>query len=85
VCPAGYRHQRANGTEKHPSSGTIARPFVEFFQNQLHFLRTLIMRQTEVTAPAFSLASAPTFTVAAIRFVVSLAALISVSVLLAGL
>jgi len=43
------------------------------------------MRKTEVTAPAFSPAAAPKFTAAAIRFVASIAALISVSLLLAGL
>jgi hypothetical protein len=30
VCPAGYRHQRENRTEKHPPSGAIARPFGTF-------------------------------------------------------
>jgi hypothetical protein len=56
-----------------------------FFQNRLPFLNVSTMRQTEVTAPAFSPVPAPTFTAAAIRFVASLAALISVSLLLAGL
>lgn len=43
------------------------------------------MRQTEVTAPAFSPVPAPTFQAAALRFIVSLGALIGVSLLLAGL
>jgi hypothetical protein len=55
------------------------------FQNQLHFLKVFIMRQTDVTAPAFSPVPAPTFTAAAIRFVVSFGALIGLSLLLAGL
>ncbi|WP_255549898.1 hypothetical protein [Microvirga arvi] len=43
------------------------------------------MRQTEVTAPAFSPVPAPTFTAATLRFIVSLGALIGVSLLLASL
>jgi len=44
------------------------------------------MRQTEAAAPDFSpVLPAPTFTAAAIRFVLSLGALIGVSLLLAGL
>jgi hypothetical protein len=43
------------------------------------------MRQTEVSTADFTPVAAPTFTRAAIRFVVSLAALIGVSLLLAGL
>ncbi|MGF9764839.1 hypothetical protein AAII07_58205 [Microvirga sp. 0TCS3.31] len=43
------------------------------------------MRQTEVTAPAFTPVPVPTLTAAALRFVASLAALIGVSLLLAGL
>jgi hypothetical protein len=54
-------------------------------ENQLHFLKVFNMRQTDVTAPAFSPVPAPRFTAAAIRFVVSLGALIGLSLLLAGL
>ena len=42
------------------------------------------MRQTEVAAPDLYPAPAPTFTWAAIRFVVSLTALIGISLLLAS-
>jgi hypothetical protein len=42
------------------------------------------MRQTDVAAPAFSPVRPPAFTAAAIRFVVSLATLIGVSLLLAS-
>jgi hypothetical protein len=48
-------------------------------------LKVFIMRQTDVAVPDFLAASTPTFTWAAIRFVVSLAALIGVSLLLASL
>ncbi len=58
--------------------------FIDFFQNQLNFLKVFTMSQTEVAAPAFSPVPAPTFTSAAIRFVVSLGALIGVSLLLAS-
>jgi hypothetical protein len=47
-------------------------------------LPVLIMSQTQVAAPATSPA-APTFTQAAVRFAVSFAALIGLSLLLAGL
>jgi hypothetical protein len=43
------------------------------------------MRQTEVAAPAFSPVAAPTFAAAALRFLVSLGALIGLSLLLASL
>ena len=43
------------------------------------------MRQTEVAVPDFAPVPAPTFMAAAIRFVVSLGALIGISLLLAGL
>ncbi|WP_280177437.1 hypothetical protein [Microvirga pakistanensis] len=43
------------------------------------------MRQTDVAVPDFPPASAPTFKGAAIRFVVSLAALLGISLLLASL
>ncbi|EIM31082.1 hypothetical protein [Microvirga lotononidis] len=43
------------------------------------------MPPTEVAAPIFAPAHAPTFTQAAMRFVVSFAALIGLSLLLAGL
>jgi hypothetical protein len=48
-------------------------------------LKVYTMRQIEVAAPAFSPVPALTFTAAAIRFVVSLSALIGISLLLAGL
>jgi hypothetical protein len=53
--------------------------------NLLNCLKVFIMRQTQVTAPAISPVLAPMFTAAALRFVVSLAALIGVSLLLAGI
>jgi hypothetical protein len=53
-------------------------------QNQLPLLKVFIMPPTEVAAPVFAPAT-PTFTQAAIRFVVSFAALIGLSLLLAGL
>ena len=43
------------------------------------------MPPTEVAAPVFAATHAPTFTQAAVRFVVSFAALIGLSLLLAGL
>jgi hypothetical protein len=77
--PAGKSH-RETPVKRHDCSSLF-----RFFQNQPHFLKVSTMRQTEVTAPAFSPVPTPTFTAAAIRFVASLAALISVSLLLAGL
>jgi hypothetical protein len=53
-------------------------------QNQQHSSKVFIMPPTEVAAPVFAPAT-PTFTQAAIRFVVSFAALIGLSLLLAGL
>jgi hypothetical protein len=44
-----------------------------------------IMRQSQVAVPAFSPVAAPTFTAAAIQFLVSLGALIGLSLLLASL
>jgi hypothetical protein len=84
VCPARYRHQPANRADEIRPGGPFAPRFANF-QNQLHFLKVFTMRQTEVTAPAFSPVPAPTFTAAALRFIVSLAALIGVSLLLADL
>ena len=85
MCRAGYRHQRANRTEKLSPSGTTARPFVNFSRTSSIFLKVFIMRQTDVAAPTFSPVPVPTFTAAAIRFVTSLGALIGISLLLAGL
>jgi len=84
VCPAGYRHLLANQADELPPSGSLIR-LAAHFLNQLHFLKVFIMRQTDVTAPAFPPVPAPTFTAAAMRFVVSLGALISISLLLASL
>jgi hypothetical protein len=47
--------------------------------------KVFIMRQTQVAAPAFSPVPVPTLTGAAIRFVVSLGALVGISLLLASL
>jgi hypothetical protein len=55
------------------------------FQNPLNSLKVFIMSQTEVAAPDFPPVTAPTFTQAAVRFVVSFAALLGLSLLLAGL
>jgi hypothetical protein len=57
---------------------------LSFFQNQLILLKVFAMRQTDVAMPDFSPVPPPTFTPAAIRFVVSLAALIGMSLLLAS-
>lgn len=84
MCPQGYRHQPANRADERRPGGLFASRFANF-QNQLYFLKVFTMRQTEVTAPAFSPVPAPTFTAAALRFIVSLGALIGVSLLLAGL
>jgi hypothetical protein len=54
------------------------------FQNQLPLLTVLIMSQTQVVTPEHSPA-APTFTQAAVRFTVSFAALIGLSLLLAAI
>ncbi len=59
-------------------------PLAPIFQNQLPLLTVFIMSQTQVATPATSPA-APTFTQAAVRFSVSFAALIGLSLLLAGL
>jgi hypothetical protein len=56
---------------------------LSLFQNQLNLLKVFAMHQPEVAVPDF--APVPTFTSAAIRFVVSLGALIGISLLLAGL
>jgi hypothetical protein len=58
---------------------------LSLFQNHLFLLKVFAMRRTEVATPDFTPVSVPTFTAAAIRFVVSLGALIGVSLLLAGL
>jgi hypothetical protein len=58
---------------------------LSLFQNQLNLLKVFAMRQTEVAVPDFAPVPVPTFTSAAIRFVVSLGALIGISLLLAGL
>jgi hypothetical protein len=84
VCPQGYRHRQANRADERRPGGLFA-PRIANFQNQLHLLKVSTMRQTEVTAPAFSPVPAPTFTAAALRFIVSLGVLIGVSLLLAGL
>jgi hypothetical protein len=84
VWPGGYRHLPANQADERRLSGSLIHVAVHF-QNQLHFRKVFIMRQSAVTAPAFPPVPAPTFTAAAIRFVVSLGALISISLLLAGL
>jgi hypothetical protein len=59
-------------------------PLTPIFQNQLPLLTVFIMSQTQVATPDHSPA-APTFTQAAVRFAVSFAALIGLSLLLAGL
>jgi hypothetical protein len=84
VCLASYRHLLANQAYELPPSGSLLR-LAAHFQNQLHFLKVFVMRQTDVTAPAFPPVPVPTFTAAAIRFVISLGTLISISLLLAGL
>ncbi|MBQ0820147.1 hypothetical protein KBI52_07970 [Microvirga sp. HBU67558] len=53
-------------------------------KNSLHSSKVFIMPPTEVAAPVFAPAT-PTFTQAAVRFVVSFAALIGLSLLLAGI
>src|SRR3712207_4811646 len=85
VCPAGYRHRRANRTDKLPPSNTTARILLLIFSNQLNCLKVFIMRQSQLAVPAFSPVAAPTFTAAAIRFLVSLGALIGLNLLLARL
>jgi hypothetical protein len=84
VCPQDYRHRQANRADELRPGDPFAPRFANF-QNQLHFLKVFTMRQTEVTAPAFSHLPAPTFTAAAVQFIVLLGALIGVSLLLAGL
>lgn len=85
VCPAGYRHWVANRTDKLPPSGTTARIFLLISSHPLNCLKVFIMRQSQVAVPAISPVAAPTFTAAAIRFVVSFGALIGLSLLLASL
>jgi hypothetical protein len=48
-------------------------------------LKVFIVPLTEVAAPDFPPVATPTFTQAAVRFILSFAALLSVSLLLAGL
>ena len=85
MCPAGYSHRHANRPDNLPPSGTTARIFLLISLDQLNCLKVFIMRQTDVAAPDFSPVPAPTLTWAAIRFVISLWALIGVSLLLASL
>ena len=59
---------------------SAAAPFPELTA----FIKVLIMPPTEVAAPVFAPVT-PTFTQAAVRFAVSFAALIGLSLLLAGL
>ncbi len=54
------------------------------FQSPPHSPKVLIMPPTEVAAPVFAPVT-PTFTQAAVRFAVCFAALIGLSLLLAGL
>jgi hypothetical protein len=58
---------------------------LSLFQNQLNLLKVFAMHQPKVAVPDFAPVPVPTFTSAAIRFVVSLGALIGISLLLAGL
>ena len=85
ACPAGYRHRRANRTDKLPPSSTTARIFLLISPNQLNCLKVFIMRQSQVALPGSSPVAVPTFTAAAIRFILSLGALIGLSLLLASL
>ncbi|MBQ0821257.1 hypothetical protein KBI52_13710 [Microvirga sp. HBU67558] len=55
------------------------------FPEPAEFIEVFIMPPTEVAAPVFVPTHAPTFTQAAVRFVVSFAALIGLSLLLAAL
>jgi hypothetical protein len=84
MCPASYRHGRANRAEKHPPGGAIARPFGAL-PEPADFLKVFTMRQTDVAVPDFAPVPAPTFTSAVIRFVASLGMLIGLSLLLASL
>ena len=54
------------------------------FQSSPHSPKVFIMPPTDVAAPVFAPVT-PTFSQAAVRFVVSFAALIGLSLLLAGL
>jgi hypothetical protein len=72
-------------TQINPRQAARLLVLCRIFQNQLYFLKVFTMRQTDVTAPAFAPVPAPTFKGAAVRFVVSLGALIGISLLLAGL
>ncbi|WP_262299925.1 hypothetical protein [Microvirga sesbaniae] len=60
------------------------RPF-HYFPEPAAFIEVFIMPPTEIAAPVFAPTHAPTFTQAAVRFVVSFAALIGLSLLLAAL
>jgi hypothetical protein len=60
-------------------------PLSPIFQKKLNSLKVFIMSQTEAAAPDFPPVAAPTFTHAAVRFILSFAALIGLSLLLAGL
>ena len=83
VCSAGYRHQRRNRPHHAGrAAGLIASR--AHFRNQPYSSKVFVMPPTEVAAPDYSPA-APTFTQAAVRFAVSFAALIGLSLLLAGL
>jgi hypothetical protein len=54
-------------------------------QNKPYSLKVFIMPQTEVSAPHLPPVAAPRLMQATVRFVVSVAALISISLLLASL
>src|SRR5829696_9036260 len=84
VCPADHRHQHADRPDNLPPCSTTARISFASFPKPAEVLKVFIMRPANVAAPAFSPVPAPTFTWAAIRFVVSLGALIGISLLLAS-
>jgi hypothetical protein len=67
VSAAGDKHRRPDRTKAH----------------QPHSLKVFIVTSTEVGAPVFAPPHAPTFTQAAVRSAVSLAAPIGLSLLLA--
>ena len=84
MWPAGYRHQRRNRTHTRTERQDLIASSAHF-QNPPNSSKVFIMPPTEVAAPVFAPTPAPTFTQAAVRFVVSFAALIGLSLLLAGL
>ena len=81
---SGYRHQRRNRPHQRGPRSRIDCIASPHFQNSAAFIEG-VRHAADRGRSACLCASPPTFTQAAVRFVVSFAALIGLSLLLAGL